>query len=153
MGYGGPERGVRSLSPWCRVWRGSGVHCKRSQQELLSASSPDSNWSCESPGGPCCAQRAAAAAGSVLSAVQLRNLQPRQNSRVSPRTGTAASYSQRRIAAYITFNRVNGRVLYLYSLLYIKFATSYIKPQISSPASLQCFQLTCYLNYAPEYKM
>ena len=60
---------------------------------------------------------------------------------------------QRRIAAYITFNRVNGRVLYLYSLLYIKFATSYIKPQISSLASLQCFQLTCYLNYAPEYKM
>ena len=22
MGYGGPERRVRSLSPWCRVWRG-----------------------------------------------------------------------------------------------------------------------------------
>ena len=155
MGYGGPERGVRSLSPWCRVWRGSGVHCKRSQQELLSASSPDSNWSCESPGGPCCAQRAAAAGGSVLSAVQLRNLQPRQNSRVSPRTGTAASYSQAaedRSLYNIQSSERKGFVFILIALYKVRHFLHKATNIVTSFFAMFSIDML-YLNYAPEYKM
>ena len=154
MGYGGPERGVRSLSPWCRVWRGP-----RCSLQAITTRAPlcveswlqlklwKSGRAVLRPARCCCWWQR-----TIRSAVTKPPAQTKLTGLSPHRHGGQLQPAEDRSLYNIQSSERKGFVFILIALYKVRHFLHKATNIVTSFFAMFSIDML-YLNYAPEYKM